>query len=92
MERLTESDQMLVIAKDLQAQHERRWIRHRLAANCTPTSAVAALLLNFCSKYGTFAPLEVQFAAFMAKLASKNQPEASARKLSGGHPLLHDGE
>jgi hypothetical protein len=74
---------MLVVAKDLQTQYEkaldsasisrelrrqfRKWLRFHL---------------DFCSEYGHSPGLKSTLPLFMAKLASKNQPEAKRNEAS----------
>ena len=62
---------------------KRRLIPRRLAANCAHSSAKwLRFYLDFCSKYGHSRDLKSSFPLFMAKLASKNQPEAKRSEAS----------
>ncbi len=62
---------------------KRRWIRHRLAANCahSSTSGCASTSI-FCSKYGHSPGSNSSLPLFVAKPASKNQPEAKRSEAS----------
>jgi hypothetical protein len=64
---------MLVVAKDLQTQYESASISRELRPQFRKW---LRFYLDFCSKYEHSPGLKSSLPLFMAKLASKNQPEA----------------
>ena len=74
---------MLVVAKDLQTQYEKALDSASISRGLRPQFRKwLRFYLDFCSKYGHSPGLKSSLPLFMAKLASKNQPEAKRSEAS----------
>ena len=72
-----------VVAKDLQAQYEKALDSASISRELRPQFRKwLRFYLDFCSKYGHSPGLKSSLPLFMAKLASKNQPEAKRSEAS----------
>jgi hypothetical protein len=74
---------MLVVAKDLQTQYEKALDSASISRELRPQFRKwLRFYLDFCSKYGHSPDSKSSLPLFMAKLASKNQPEAKRSEAS----------
>jgi hypothetical protein len=74
---------MLVVAKDLQTQYEKALDSASISRElCPHFRKRLRFYLDFCSKYRHSPGLKSSLPLFMAKLASKNQPEAKRSEAS----------
>ena len=74
---------MLVVAKDLQTQYEKALDSASISRELRPHFRKwLRFYLDFCSKYGHSPGSKSSLPLFMAKLASKNQPEAKRSEAS----------
>jgi hypothetical protein len=74
---------MLVVAKDLQTQYEKALDSASISRELRPHFRKwLRFYLDFCSKYGHSLRSKSGVPLFVAKLASKNQPEAKRNEAS----------